>query len=463
MRRRTGIYRAPVAVLVATALVALGPGTASADENLLEDAVGTVSETITSGTTQQQKSSSEDSPKLTDAPAKVVEDTQKSVTLDHSAPPAPSSDDDSDGHETEDPAAPDHGGATIVESNIGDEEVVRIGDNRATVEDDDSTTAESTLIAIGGEEVIGASADSEGENEDAFDTAQVTQPVCEGSDGQVCLEVLYADAEATEDGETSYSHSSSGIASACAGGDDPSGDTCSGPIEASTMSSEAESERDQQSGRTTASSESSIAAFCLERDPVTGMCAVGGEAVHSEGEADSGNSPGSASRDSYIGALVVGGEEQGRIGDPQDLSLPPGCPDAESLLCLFLNQGETYVGDGVAGHAQEALHLDILPGNLDGVVHLARTETLVHNDGGERRAAGAGGPDNREVLGAGASGGPGSPGAAAGGPVDTAAPAGGVLPNTGGVWSGLIALALLGMGAGAFLMAYSRRRMGAAV
>lgn len=451
-----------MAVLVATALVALGPGTATADENLLEDAVGTVTETITSGTTQQ-KSSSEDSPQLPDAPTTVVQDTQKSVTLDHSAPPAPSSDDDSAGHETEDPAAPDHGQASLVEGDLGDEELVRVGDNRATVEDDDSTTAESTLIAIGGEEVIGASADSEGENRDAFDTEQVTQPVCEGSEGQVCLQVLYAEAEATEDGETSSSSSSSGVASACVGGDDATGETCTGPVETGVANSWAEAERDQRSGRTTAESESSIADVCLEEDPATGTCAVGASALYSAGSSDSGGASASADRESYLLALELGNEEQGRIGDPQDLSVPPECPDAESLLCLFLNQGETYVGDGVAGHAQEALHLDLLPGNLDGVVHVARTETLVHNDGGESPAGGAGGPDGREVLGAAASGGPGSPGAAAGGPVDTVAPATGVLPNTGGVWSGLIALALLGMGAGAFLMAYSRRRMGAAV
>jgi hypothetical protein len=188
----------------------------------------------------------------------------------------------------------------------------------------------------------------------------------------------------------------------------------------------------------------------VQQDPVTGACALGAEAAHSEGRSDSGGVKASADRDSYLLALEAGGEEQGRVGDPQALSLPPDCPDGTSLLCLFLNQGETYVAEHVAGHAQEALHLDVLPGNLDLVVEVSRSESLVHNDGGDQAEGPAHnrGPAVKGVSSG--SGGPGHPGTVAG--------VSGLLPNAGGVWSGLLALALLGIGSGSLLLAGRRRR-----
>ncbi|MGH8965647.1 MAG: LPXTG cell wall anchor domain-containing protein, partial [Actinomycetes bacterium] len=228
-------------------------------------------------------------------------------------------------------------------------------------------------------------------------------------------------------------------------------------VEAGVSRSDAQSERDQRSGQTTASSESDLANACVQPDPVTGACAVGGDAVHSEGLSDSGNSPGSASRDSYVASLDLGNEEQGRIEDPQTIAAPPDCPAGASLLCVFLNQGETYVGDGIAGHAQEALGVTGLPGILDVNVELGRTDTLVHNDGGEPAPPGTAPGPGPAAPGGPGFGGPGAPGGSVGGdPVGSSA---GVLPNTGGVWSGLLAIALFMIGAGAFFVAYSRRQV----
>lgn len=420
MSVRTRQLRGAVALVAALTLVALGPaGAAAAEDDPLRDLLGSV----------------------TEAP-----DNGAAVTTPSSPPPAPSSDDDLAGHETEDPAPPDHGGATIVDTDLAGEDVATVGDNTATVEDDDSTSADSTLVAIGGEEVMGTHADSGGQNESHF--GDPLAPLCEGSEGQVCLRILYADAWATDDGSTSSSRSQSGVADVCLGGDDAAQDAeCSGPVAAGAATSEAEAERDQESGRTTAGSKSSAADVCVERDPVTDACAVGVGVLHSSGSSDSGGANASADRESYLLRLDLGGEEQGRAGDPAALALPPECPDGASLLCLFLNQGETYVGDGIAGHAQEALHVDVLPGNLDLLIELSRTESLVHNDGGES-ADDSG--RNRAAPVQGAAGSPAAPGDVAG--------VSGVLPNTGGVWSGLLALAFAGIGIGSLLMA--RRRVG---
>ncbi len=295
--------------------------------------------------------------------------------------------------------------------------------------------------------MLGAHADSGKQDEAHF--GDPLAPLCEGSEGQVCLRVLYADTWATDEDGTSRSRSQSGVADVCLGGNDadPSAD-CSGPVATGVAGSEGRAERDQGSGRTTASSSSDVADVCVQQDPVTGGCALGADAVHSQGGSDSGGADASADRDSYLLALDAGGEEQGRVSDPQAIALPPECPEGSSVLCVFLNQGESYVAKQTAGHAQEALHLSVLPGNLDLVVELSRSESLVHNDGGEQPADHPGNDAAGTAVG---SGGPGRPGAVAG--VE------GLLPNTGGVWSGLLALGLLGIGSGALLAARSQRRM----
>ena len=324
MRNRLMRLRAPVAVLAALALVTLSPGTASATEiNPGGDLVDQVEQQL--------------SPQESDvAPA---EDTPPPAPI--SLLPAPSSDDDQPGHETEDPASPDHGAAETVDANLGGEDVADVGHNDATVEDDDSTSADSTLLALGGEEVFGAHADSDGENESHF--GDPLAPLCEGSEGQVCLQVLYADAYATDEGGSSHSQSQSGVLGVCLGGtsSDPKAE-CDGPVAAGVAESDGEASRNQSSGRTTASSESDVAEVCLEPDPITGACSLGASALHSEGDSDSGDSPGTASRDSYLLAVEAGGEEKGRMGDPTSIAIQPACAEP-SLVCIFLNQGETYL------------------------------------------------------------------------------------------------------------------------
>lgn len=432
MRTRRTQPLLPVVGLVAAALVLMTPGTSSALSALPGGPNDPVTDTVTTVVPGQQGQPAPEAQEQS-APADARSTTE-------------SSDDDSVGHETDDPTSPDHGRATVADLGAAGEKVVTLGDSNATVKDDDSTTADATLLALGGEQVLGTSADSTGTKESHF--GDPLAPLCEGSEGQVCLRVLYADAWASDDGDTSRTRSSSGVADVCLGGDDAEqGADCTGPADVSAASSTASAKRDQESGRTSAASRSSVADVCLERDAETGTCAVGLIVLESKGSSRSGGAQPSADRESVLVAVTLGNEERARFADAQSVGLPPECPAEASLLCLFLNQGETYVKKSAAGHAQEALHLDVLPGILDLKLELGRSESLVHNDriptpkaevkGVEKTAPSRAAPVVTDVT--------------------------GVLPNTGGFWSGLIALALLTLGAGSLLLAIARRRMSLAV
>jgi LPXTG-motif cell wall-anchored protein len=460
MRSRLSRLRAPLAAVAAIALVGLGPGTAFAanEPDPVHDFVGGLQQQVEPQQAEPQQAQQEQA----EAPAAGgAESTDANLATPSSPAPAPSSDDDLPGHETEDPTPPDHGEAQLADVNIGDEDVVDASHNNSTVEDDDSTTADSTLLALGGQEILGAHADSEGQNEEHF--GDPLAPLCEGSEGQVCLQVLYADAWATDDGTTSSSRSQSGVLGACLGGtsSDPAAE-CDGPVAAGVAESDGTAQRIQGSGRTTASSESDLVDICLERDPATSACALGIGVLHSEGQSDSNQATGTASRDSYVLGLDLGGESVARLEDPTSLALQPECADP-SLICVFANQGETYLGGSVAGHAQEALNIGVLADTLGLQIELGRSDSLVHNDGGEvAPGAGGGNAPGTDIAGAGGgAGGPGQPGTDIAGV--SADAGGGVLPNTGGIWSGLLAVALFAVAAGAFVMAYSRRRVGALV
>lgn len=423
-------FKTPLVVFVSFVVVSLSVSPASAaGTDPLGDLLGGVTTLL--------------EPVTAPAPAPVPTPVSTAVQ----APP-PSSDSDLPGNETVDPTGPDHGSTRGAEVKIGDQDIAGVGNDNATVNDDDSTTADSSLLALGGQEILGTHADSAGTNESHF--GDPLAPLCEGSGGAVCLTVLYADAYATDNGSTSHSQSRNGIANACLGGTstDPNA-PCNGPIALGAATSEGQADRNQASGQTTASSMFEAANLCLQPDPITGACALGASALHSDGQADSGtdSTSSSASRSSYL----LGGELQGKplgpVSDPTDLSIQPQCANP-SLLCLFLNQGESYLGSGIAGHAQDALKLTVLPGVLDLFAGVGHTETLVHNDGGNPPTTPPPGDEPNEPNGPNESDGPDGPDETEGSPA---------LPDTGGPWSGLLALGLIGIAAGSFAVAIGRR------
>ncbi|MGH3386104.1 MAG: hypothetical protein ACRDO1_16125 [Nocardioidaceae bacterium] len=451
--------RVPIAVTAATVLLALSPGSAWAAQDG-SDLIGDVRDAVGSATggLELTPGSSEGAVEETTESAQAVTQPTAGLKKSSVAAPAPSSDDDSAGHETEDPAPPDHAAGSAGDVDLAEEDVADIGTTKSTVNDDDTSSADAAPLALGGEEILGAHAESGGSTEEH--AGDPLAPLCEGTEGQVCLRVLYADAYASEDGGTSSSSSQSGVASVCVGGSsaDPQAE-CDGAVGADAGTSEGEIERDKASGQTTASSESSVADACVQA-PQAAECAVDASAVHSEGSADSGNSPGSAERASWVADAALAGEDLVHLSDPFALAVPPECPDP-SVLCVFLNQGESYLGDGVAGHAQEALHVELLRDTpLVTLAELGQSETLVHNAAVDTPEPPGDGDD--EEPGDDDGDGPGAgddDGAAAGDDDAAAAGDGDALANTGGVWAGLLAIALFAVSIGSFLVAYSRRKM----
>ncbi len=438
--RRLRFTAAVGALGVAAALVLTAAGPASADDDpvggltgQLERQVGKAAAGVTGGVTGRRSTAQRPS----------------------SPPPAPSSQDEAPGNEIADPTTPDHGGSTLADAQMDGESVLTAGQTRSDVDDDDSTRASSTLLSLGGQRLVFADADSEGDQSDSQSGPEDLG--CTESEGQICLGLLYADANATDDGDTSHSESNTGVLVACFGDSeeseesDPEPQQCEGPIGAGVAQSASQADRDQRSGRTTASSETGLLVTCLGYDGES--CALEAAALYSEGESDSGGATSSASRDSGLVLVGAGGDEIVDLDTPAPLTELP--IDCDSLVCAYLDQGETYLGDGIAGHAQEALRLQtfglptLLPGGDELPVFslvLGRSETLVHNDGGEPEVAGAEGEP--EIRGAEANRAPAVIAGARGG-----------LPNTGGPGLGLLAVGLLALGSGSLLVAGRRTRL----
>ncbi|WP_435768404.1 hypothetical protein [Nocardioides sp. SYSU DS0651] len=387
-------------------------------------------------------------------PLKQVTDQINEVVDKLLKPPAPApkraeqqaaapvqDDDDSPGYETQDPAPPDHGSSQGLSADLAGNDLASVGTTDSRIEDDHSASADATTLAIAGQEILGAHADSGGTEEDEADPLAA---ICEGTSGAICASVLYAEAEAHEGQTTSDSSARSGVASACLGGTGAA--TCDGPVGVGVLDSWSEISRDG-SGHTEASSGSSVADVCL--GPVLGACTVGAQAVSSEGSSDS---RGSASKESQVIGLQLGGP-LGDFTEPTAISIPPGCT-SPSVACVFLNQGETYLGNGIAGHGAIALNASVLDGVI--LADAAQSETLVHKAGSR---SGPGGPGDGPGGPGDGDGGPGAGGPGAGGPAAGDGDAGaGVLPDAGGVWSGLLAIGLFTIALGGFCLAWARRR-----
>lgn len=383
----------------------------------------------------------------------TVTDTVKGVTGGGSSagaaqvPPEATEDDDSEGHESPNPTDPDHASGGIADVQIDGNEVVTVGQTNSTIEDDDSSSSDVTLLAIGGEEIVGAHSDSEDGPES--DTQDPLAPVCEESGGAVCLGLLFADASSSENGNSSDASSSAAIAFACLGGtQEDATDECDGPASAGVGQSEGDIQRDKQSGETEASHSNDLADVCIGGGDQSGTCTgVGAEAAHSESQSESGPSggQGSTERDSFLLNVEANGEDNEVIGDPTAIAVPPGCPEGTSVACVFFNQGESFVFTGGAAGYQEVAHVQVGPDLVLG--HLSTSETLATNAG----------PDDDDVV----EGDPPleNPGdtVLGGGPGGVGDGSGDALPFTGVATSLFLAIACALISAGAWLLALRRR------
>lgn len=342
--------------------------------------------------------------------------------------------------------SPDEGDrvhAQVAEVAVGDQPVADVARSGASMEDSGRSNAHATALALFGQEIIGARADSRGENESH--AGDPLAPLCEGSEGALCLRVLYADAAAGERGESSSARSQSGVADACLGGSNTDAwGECDGQISAEVATSEATMRRGD--GRTQGSSQSQVADVCIGRDGET--CAAGLTLLQAASRAFwDGRTEG----ESTTGRLELGGEEVGAYQDPTDVSVQPECT-APSLVCLVLNEADSSIGNDQVTQTQDALGAGVLPDTAGVDVGLSRTAASVTH-GQVLGVEGVKGGGGDVVAGVGGTGGPGMPGVVAG--------VTGLLPDTGGVWSGILAIALAALGAGSLLVARGRRRFSA--
>jgi hypothetical protein len=388
-------------------------------------------------------------------------ETEAREAVAPSVPAQPTEDDDIGGHETENPQEPDHASGAVADVDLVGEDLVEVGSTRSEIRDDGSSSGDVTVLAIGGEEIVGAHSDSRNGPEE--DEVAPFDALCEDSGGDVCLGLLFAHTSSHEGQQSSSARSQAALAFACLGGNQTAGsEDCEGPVGAGVSTSRSRIDRDHGSGRTTATQETRLADACIgpEGETVTGCSGVGVELMRSSSRSDSGDGtgPGATRRNSSLADVEAGGQTIFSIRDPEALELPPGCPTGQSLVCLYLNQGESFVFVGGGASRQEVLHISALPGLVDGadlaLGHLASAETLARNVPGGSRGGSFGPPDG------GPAGPPGPLGEEVGpGPAEPTSGEG--LAFTGVNALGLVAAMLLLAVAGAALVLWDRRRSAA--
>lgn len=350
-------------------------------------------------------------------------------------------DDDSPGHETQDPPPPDHARGAVAETSLAGNELVTVGKTNAQIEDDGRASGDVVVLAVAGNEIVGAHSDSRTGPEE--DEVAPLDALCEESSGGVCLGLLFASTSSSETRRGSSAEADTALAFVCLGGTQTDPDaTCDGPVGAGAATSHSSASRDADGGTAT-DQETALAEACLGPEgEVAGTCSgVGITAARSESHSSASGDRARTRRRSVLLGVEIAGEEQVTLTEPTAVSIPPGCPeDPGSLLCLFLNQGEEFVDAGFAASRQEALHIDVLtggsvPGSTLVLGHVGTAETRAH----ALRVAGDEGIAV-EVAG------------------ESARPSGGLLAFTGfGALQGVALAFLLTIG-GAAAVAWDRRR-----
>ena len=278
------------------------------------------------------------------------------------------------------------------------------------------SSSKATLLSVLGQELWGAEANSEeGANEREGLLLEVTDQICSGSGGQLCVSVLYeertsskadgnseeksvasvcaggeqeqashdcdgpvsltvgyAGASAHEDENGSESSSDTAVLDACVGSEAHSAsDTCDGPIGGRVAESHSDSASETDSpdeGDQSAESgaENSAAEVCAGgEDAKSGMCdGVGAVVLHSESYSSANTQGGSKSEGlAQTVAIEAEGEEQFSITEETVIALPPDCPE-QSIVCLFLNTVESGAEAGKAGGSATAVEIEVGDGIL---------------------------------------------------------------------------------------------------
>jgi hypothetical protein len=349
-------------------------------------------------------------------------------------------------------------GGAVVDVSVGGQPVLTVGETGASAGGDGSS-ADATLLAVAGHEVIGAHAGGGGGGA----TGITLEGLCSGTDGLICAGLLFADAATSQDGSGSTAAARMAAAFACIGGGAVDyGPDCTGPITVTVASGESFAAADGSSSQ--AAQQTEVADVCLgpEGENADGVCSgIGLTLLHAESSSSASGDTAAADGDSYLVAVDLGGEQTVIGGDEESAAVPPDCPPGQSVACIEANQGEATAVPGTASAEQETVEAAVAPGAVGGAdLVLAFTPTAGTTAGAPAAPSvfepGAGGGGGGAVSGGGATGtapGAGSgevPGALGGGD-------GGDLAFTGSNVLVLLGLALGLALAGAGALALQRR------
>ena len=294
-------------------------------------------------------------------------------------------DDTEDSDHLDDPEPPDHASGAVADIDLLKSDLLEITKYDATIEDDDEPHADSTVLGLGGDSIIGSSAEDNGRDGD-----NLTAGLCDGTGGVICLSLLYHDAVAEEDDKSSLAAARGGVLALCLGGggddDDDNGDDdgadvtatyeCDGALSLGVAEGLGIAERDKRDGHTRAESANELLNLCIgKRESLTESCdGLGLQAVHADSDSES-KTP-DTHRNSYLLGIDSNGESSYLLDDPEAIGILD-CGDS-AILCLFLNQGKSVIfrNPQGAGSVQEMLRLDVLDRTL--LVVLGQAETLAH-------------------------------------------------------------------------------------
>ncbi|MGH3823899.1 MAG: hypothetical protein ACRDRA_13875 [Pseudonocardiaceae bacterium] len=354
-------------------------------------------------------------------------------------------DDSPDSDHLDDPHPPDHASGAVADIDLLKSHLLDITKYDATVEDNNESHADSTVLGLGGSRIVGSSADSrdhkrEGENGDALKT-------CNGTGGLICLSLLYHNTVATEEHDSALAAARGGVLALCLLGDNKevtASYECDG-ISLGVAEGLGIVERDKKHGHTKADSANELLNLCIgKREKLTTPCdGVGLQAVHADTRSKSEKPD--TERHSFLLGIDLNGSSTYLLDGPTAVALPDDCGDS-AVLCLFLNQGKSVIFKNPkgAGSVQEMLRLDVLNKTL--LVVLGQAETLAHETEGRhhhKKPEPEGHGDKGDDHGKGEEGG--------GGPE---------LAETGADVAQLLAGGFLLTGLGALTVAASRRRVG---
>jgi hypothetical protein len=299
-------------------------------------------------------------------------------------------DDSPDSEQVNEPRHPDHASGAVADIDLLKSRLLDITKYDATIEDNGEAHSDSTVLGLGGSRIIGSSASSHDKNREG-DNGDVLK-LCNTTHDLVCLSLLYHNAVATEDHDSSLAAARGGLAALCVGGHDkdatPSYE-CNGILSLGVAEGLGIAEKDKEHGRTKADSTNELLNLCLgKREKLIKPCeGLGLQVLHSDSKSRSDKPD--TERHSFLLGIDSNGHSSYLLDDPTALALPKDCGNS-ALLCLFLNQGKSVIFHNPrnkgAGSAQEALRLDVLNRTL--LVVLGEAETFAHEREGYEHGKG---------------------------------------------------------------------------